>query len=341
MRIGMSAAAASVLLNCWAAVPAGADAAAIGVSWIRADGIVERDLVVSGIDLKTAAPLPVPTIDIAPSPEAGRLLLAQGRTTGNVDLRATGNPSVAPLKWVGLVMNRVDKKNYNYCTGQFIAPRIVLTAGHCVKEEGKNTWKDINNMTFILQFQNGEGSRVYKAVCAATLEAYRFPADYADLPEVEQNAAFLKAAQHDYAMILVDSDSLTGVIRWQADWKGKWVGATRVGYPGQILGGEIVQQSHGIVFFADAIPIFTKGGNPVAYPGLVVHWQSVINLTQGSSGGAWVANSASNEGQNSNVAISVTSFNNNAFPGAMFGPYFTEKGFNALLRYTAAGCKGE
>src|SRR5260221_45022 len=73
------------------------------------------------------------------------------------------------------------------------------------------------------------------------------PANYAPSKENQQLTADLAAHQNDYAMILVDSDSLTGTMAWQADWKGKWLGATRIGYPGDILNGEIVQQAHGVV----------------------------------------------------------------------------------------------
>ncbi|HXP02981.1 MAG TPA: hypothetical protein VN808_02600, partial [Stellaceae bacterium] len=186
---------------------------------------------------------------------------------------------------------------------------------------------------------NGEGSHVYKVVCTAALDAYTHPANYATLNEDEQQTADLAAHQNDYAMILVDSDSLTGTMAWQADWKGKWLGATRIGYPGDILNGEIVQQAHGIVFFADAIPIFTNKGTAQSFPNLVVHWQRNTKITQGSSGGAWIVNFDPTEAQGSNIAISVSSFLMTDLAGAMFGPYLTAANMNALLQFTQNGCK--
>ncbi len=313
--------------------------AQIGIDSARAD-IVGMPLVTSAIDISKARAQPMPVLK-APV-DAALVRQAPGNKSPSkptTNLQDTGNPSVAPVKWVGLVMTKLDQDKIEYCTGQFIAPRIVLTAGHCVKNIDKNTWNDVNNMTFVLQFQNDEGSHVYKVVCTAALDAFTHPANYASLSEDQQDAADLAAHQNDYAMMLVDGDSLTGVMPWQGDWKGKWLGATRVGYPGDILNGEIVQQAHGIVFFADAIPIFNNNGTTQSYPNLVVHWQRNTRLTQGSSGGAWVVNFDPSEVQGNNIAISVSSFLISDLAGAMFGPYLTAANMNALLHFTQNGCK--
>ena len=314
--------------------------AQIGINSVRAD-IVGIPLVTSAIDISKAQAQPMPVLKM-PVDAAGFLREAQNKKAPSkptVNLRDTGNPTVAPVKWVGLVITKQGQDKIEYCTGQFIAPRVVLTAGHCVKDIGKNTWNDVNNMTFILQFQNGEGSHVYKVVCTAALNSYSHPANYASLNEDQQQTADLAAHQNDYAMILVDGDSLTGTMPWQGDWKGKWLGATRIGYPGDILNGEIVQQAHGIVFFADAIPIFNNNGTTQSYPNLVVHWQRNTRITQGSSGGAWVVNFDPTEAQGNNIAISVSSFLMTDFAGAMFGPYLTVANMNALLHFTQNGCK--
>ena len=108
---------------------------------------------------------------------------------------------------------------------------------------------------------------------------------------------------------------------------------------GDILNGEIVQQAHGVVFFADAIPIFNNHGTMQSYPSLVVHWQRNTRLTQGSSGGAWVVNFDPSEAQGNNIAISVSSFLISDLAGAMFGPYLTGASMNALLHFTQNGCK--
>lgn len=106
----------------------------------------------------------------SPTPRNDEIRLAQ-----NMDPVSTGNPSLAPLKWVGMVINptptQKDPNLVNECTGQFIKPNIVLTAGHCVKDIITNPtgpWYDLSKQTFVLQYQNGEGSHTFKTICAAT-----------------------------------------------------------------------------------------------------------------------------------------------------------------------------
>ncbi len=254
---------------------------------------------------------------------------------------STGNPSVAPLKWVGMVINPTPTKDdpdlVAACTGQFIKPNIVLTAAHCVKDIIENPtgpWFDLTKQRFVLQYQNGEGSHTFKTICAATPSGWQVPANLTSLKNAQRNQAQRAASAHDFALILVDSNSPTGVMPYALDWKGKATGAVRVGYAADILDGEIIQQADGIVFFTDQIPMF-----PETPHNLVVHWQSVTDLTQGSSGGGWIANYSSEEGQNKNILIAVTSFNDTEYPGAVMGAYLTAAEFNPLLNYVSNGCK--
>jgi hypothetical protein len=253
----------------------------------------------------------------------------------------TGNPSVAPLKWVGLLMTPNPTKEHPNqvaeCTGQFIKPNIVLTAGHCIKDIVDNPtgpWLDLTKQIFVLQYQNGEGSHTFKTVCAATAPGWSIPSNYATLKGSQKNPAYRAASEHDFALVLVDGNSSTGTMPYVLDWKGKVTEAVRVGYAGDILDGEIVQQALGIVFFADSIPMF-----PESPPSLVVHWQSVTDLNQGTSGGGWITNFSTDEGSGKNVLVAVTSFNDEDYPGAVMGAYLTAAEFNPLLAYVSNGCK--
>ena len=255
---------------------------------------------------------------------------------------STGNPSLAPLKWVGMLINRASTaKNPNtqfQCTGQFVKPNIVLTAAHCIKDlttDPNGPGYDLTRQSFILQYQNGEGSQTFSTKCALTSPGWKFPPNYPSLTTAQQDAEIRKAGQHDFAMILVDGTSATGVMPYQLDWKGKWGAASRVGYPIDILSGQIIQHSRGVVFFVDAIPMFPGE----SLPNLVAHWQPLLGLTSGTSGGAWIANFSTMDTPGNNILITVTSFQNITFPGVEFGPYLTAAEFNPLLAKVQNGCK--
>lgn len=313
-------------------------AAVAGAGGIRADVIGTR---VGGIS-PFAAGAAIPQTMVRgnpfglPKPRENAVRLAQ--LAGPVH---SGNPSVAPLKWVGMLITPTPTQSHPdsaaYCTAQFIKPNVVLTAGHCVKDipaDPGDPGLDLTKQIFVLQYQNGEGSHTFKTKCAAASPQWAFPSNYKSLTGPQKYAAFLSAHQHDFAMVLVDGDSPTGVMPYQLDWKGKFNGATRIGYAADILDGKIIQDSHGIVFFADSIPMF-----PDSFPNLVVNWQSLTNLTSGTSGGAWIANFSTTEAADKNTLIAVNSFHNTDFPGAEVGAYLTAAEFDPLLTFVSNGCK--
>jgi len=278
--------------------------------------------------------------DFVNAPRNGTIRFAQNTRQGNVP-RSTGNPSLAPLKWVGRLVTAAPTKEHpnqvSECTGQFIKPNVVLTAAHCLQDLPENPtgpWYDLTKQTFTLQYQAGSGSHTYKTICGTTNPGWILPANYAVLNAQQKEQVLESISQHDYAMILVDGTSQTGVMPYALDWKGKVKQAVKVGYAGDILDDEIIQQSRGVVFFADEIPMFSQ-----PLPNLVVQWQGLTNFLNGSSGGAWIANFSTTEGPNENLLMGITSFSNSAFPGATFGAYLTSAEFNPLLNYVSNGCK--
>lgn len=251
----------------------------------------------------------------------------------------TGNPSLPPLKWVGMLKNPTPTKDqpglYQYCTGQFITPNVVLTAGHCIKDLPDNpatTGYDLSKQSFSLQYQNGQSSQVFKTICAATPAQYALPANFKSLSGQQQNLAMLGLIQHDIGMILVNGTSPTGVMPYALDWKGKVTEAFAVGYVGDILDGEIVQQTPGYVFFADAIPIL-----PQSFPNMILHWSPLTDFL--SDGGAWIVNASTAEGSNNNILVAVTSLALTAYPGSETAAYLTAAEFNPLLKFVSNGCK--
>ncbi|MGB6534997.1 MAG: hypothetical protein WBF58_03440 [Xanthobacteraceae bacterium] len=261
----------------------------------------------------------------------------------------SGNPSQPPYKWVGMLLipnpTQAHPNSLTGCTAQFIAPSVLLTAGHCIKDittSPTGPWPDPTKGTFWLQYQNNQGT-AFKIVCAAANPLWQVPANFNSLNNNDQLAAFLTAMQHDFAMILVNGTSPTGAMPYQLDWKGKFNFAWRVGYPADILGGDIVQRVGGSLFFANAIPM-----GQWSQPNLVVQWGPITDATHGMSGGAWVANLSTTETANKNVLIAVTSGaptgparlgNTQRFPGGTFAAYLTAAEFNPLLSFVSGGCK--
>jgi V8-like Glu-specific endopeptidase len=320
-------------------------ACAAGIAGVVGSGGVQAELVPAGVSPFPAGPaiskerMNAPAGLLKgyglPKPSPDEIRLAQLKPAN------TGNPSVAPLKWVGVLINPTPSKQhpnaYSWCTAQFIKPNVLLTAGHCIKDLQENPtgpWYDLTKQYFVLQYQNGEGSQKFMTKCAAANPKWTFPSTYGTMTSDQQNTAFLAASQHDFAMVLVDANSPTGVMPYALDWKGNWKAATRVGYAGDILDGQIIQDSHGIVFFADAIPMFGQ-----SFPSLVVHWQSRTDLTSGTSGGGWIANFSGTESATNNTLIAVTSFSDSGYPGAEMATYLTAAEFNPLLTYVSNGCK--
>ena len=239
----------------------------------------------------------------------------------DADLSSTGNPSTAPLKWSGLLLNKdivsSDGKKYEgRCTAQFISASVLLTAAHCVQDYKTGAWLDIGKMYFLLQYQNVDFSRAYRPLCLSRFDGW-FPKSGEALPS---------RSQWDYAMILVEGQSLTGHFNWEVNWVGKYQRATMTGYPNALLKGQIVQHAQGTLAPVSGRQNLVSLLRP-DHP----------NLREGTSGGAWVVNFDKSEEAGYNLLIGVTSYYELSSPGVMFGPYLTSD-YRNLFDYVSKRC---
>jgi hypothetical protein len=281
---------------------------------LLSSGVFYLEYSEGGADRRGAVTVP------RPAPSAGG---------SDTEVGASGNPSTAPLKWSGVLaihdVEQGGQKDTMICTAQFIAPRVILTAAHCVQDYNTGVWYDLDEMYFLLQYQNHQFSQVYRPVCLSRFDGW-FPLPSGKQSAAEIDEAFEDRFQWDYAMILVDHDSTTGYFNWDVDWGGKYQSATMSGYPLAVLNGQIIQIVDGELHFA------SNRRNVVE----LVHAERT-DITQGASGGAWVANFSKEEAANHNSVISVSSYAIPGSPGVSFGPYLTAD-FRALLDYVSRGC---
>ncbi len=261
------------------------------------------------------------TMDPATSSHSSRMPARSAKQVAEIDnLITAGNPALAPLKWSGILLNETERsgrKGWVKCTAQFISPRVLVTAAHCVEDDETGQFYDLRKMKFLLQYQNQTFTDVYIPTCASRFDEWHKNKD-----------SQLTRLQWDYALIQVDHDSITGHYSWNVDWGKKYTNATATGYPGAMLEGQIIQTADGSLLKIQDIP------NELGLK------HNVIDLTQGSSGGAWVANFSKEEKPDMNILIGLNSMVSSQWPGISFGPYLTAD-FKNLFEYVSKGCPQE
>jgi hypothetical protein len=204
------------------------------------------------------------------------------------------------------------------CSASFIAPQVFVTAAHCVRNQ--TTGQDPERVAFALQYERGKFSQLYFPSCMAIWPGWVSPG--ANLKPGELD---VRRAQFDYAMFFVPQASRTGHLGFHVNWLGAYREGTRIGYPGKIDGGETIQVVRGPLMNVKELPrvVAIRDNNP--------------NMSQGSSGGPWIAEAGSRAGAG-NRLVSVTSFGSDAMPGMAFGPYI-DGDFVKMFQWVANGCK--
>jgi hypothetical protein len=272
--------------------------------------------------LRSAKPLPTPMAKATPggapksAPSGPRSVGPGGSGTAqNVGQaeRKTGDPKSIPLRWAGKF--GFKKKDGDYiCSAQFIAPNVVLTAAHCMRDDTTGEW--YRDFIFALQYQRGDSTQIVQPKCYAVWNKW-----------VHGSAVDENFWHFDYAMLLAEDSSKTGNFGWHFNYQpSDYSAAVKVGYPADIMDGEVVQMDGGPLTF------------PETRPGLVRLQHGNPKNAGGSSGGVWVGNFNTNTGPGSNRAISVTSHHVGDDTTVSYGPQF-DADFKTMLEYVQRGCK--
>lgn len=263
----------------------------------------------------TAKPTPVPRVDpntikkSGPA-RAGRSATGNARDTNQSGARVSGDVGSVPLKWAGKLFYQQPNGSY-VCSGQFISSNVVLTAAHCLRDDATGDW--FEDFNFSLQYNRGRSSRDYEYDCVMTKQGWAV---------ADGNQWYF-----DYGLIRVAGNSYTGYFGWHANWSpGTYKRATKIGYPGDLLNGQVIQMDSGPVaeVAGEEDMISLAHGNP--------------RNAGGSSGGAWVGNfSRSAAGATGNRVISVTSHHRGDDTTVSYGVRLGA-GFLDMLEEINRGC---
>src|SRR5262249_46865625 len=214
--------------------------------------------------LQQATELPVPVVD--PSTlDANETnfggpaqLKAKTHSLGKASslARLSGNVTTRPLYWAGKLYFGKDGKGF-VCSAQFVSPGVLITAAHCVRDA--ETGQSHENFLYKHQYNRGRSARDYSIECFASYNGW----------VAQDNTTW----QRDYAMLKTRGGEDQGHFGYQVNWFGTYQNAPKIGYPGAIERGQVIQVDFGNLF---------KGRSPRVVG--LAHGNQ--NNAEGSSGGA-------------------------------------------------------
>jgi hypothetical protein len=266
--------------------------------------------------MREATEEPVPVVNPSTmgaaehEPSAGqRKLQANSAGRSSSLARASGNVATRPLYWAGKFYFAKGDGG-RVCSAQLIAPGVIITAAHCVRDDTSGEW--YSNFLYRHQYNRGKSARDFSTECFSTYNGW-VSRDNTKWP-------------WDYAILKLRGGDDIGHFGTDINWWGSYQNAPKIGYPGAIENGQVIQVDFGNLFKGRAKNIIGLAhGNQ--------------RNAEGSSGGAWVGNyETTGNNPRSNVIISVTSHHLGDDRGTSYGPYL-DQSTDKLLTHVKGGCK--
>src|SRR5215813_14714892 len=230
--------------------------------------------------LRDAKAMPVPMLDPgvvgAPQePRSGKLRTAQAKAPP--DARAAREVTMRPHWWTGRVLFVASDGTIMSCAADLVAPGLVLTAAHCLRDNNTGQW--VSKLIFVFDYQRDSGRRI-PSECLATYKGW--------ISQEPSRWAW------DYGFVKIRGGTTIGHFGWESGWWGKHETATLVS--GRPAVPERAPDSTGTL---------VKGWNEKIV-GLSLKPDAVA--AAGSSGGGWIGRfeEAGNNPQ-ANFVLSVTS----------------------------------
>jgi len=260
--------------------------------------------------LQDAHPMPLPTIDASElgatgpaEPKSEPLQSGAGKAS-----RHSGDVQKPPLNLAGRLFFTTGKGQQPYCSAQFIASGVLVTAAHCVRDNETGQW--YSKFIYVHQYFRGNGTK-YDTDCSSMYNGW-----------VSRDVTHLA---WDYAMIKLRGGTDQGYFGLESGWWGRHNTVPKIGYPHGVEQGEVIQVQFGRLIRGHHPFVVGLKYDDVRDPG-------------GSSGGAWVGKYEPTRNPQANRIISVESHGTGE-KGISYGPYWGGPQMVKLKEYVAAGCR--
>lgn len=215
----------------------------------------------------------------------------------------TGVPSEAdvdeyPFNTAGVLYFTEGDGGEHRCSAQFVAPNVLLTAAHCVRD--KETGEYYTNFEFHQGYRKGKEKGIIYGISAATRDSWV-------VGEGEDTNRKV-----DYGFIITETETLTSWLGGEIGFKHDNLYA--IGYPSNYSDGKILQK--------------VKGHNAGVEDGVAA--MSDNPYGSGASGGAWIVDK-----EDGSYAIGNNASHKHNDANTDYGPYYDHK-FESLYDEVAS-----